>query len=95
VLHVCRGLRDVRASGWTTPRRAGGKSQCGRGYPLPLLSLDLLGLDPSIHDALPVMARLDRATQYSPELPVITGELPVITGSPGLAFGSPEDDSIA
>ena len=31
------------------------------------------------------MARLDRATQYSPEMPVITG-------SPGLAFGSPEDD---
>ena len=31
------------------------------------------------------MARLDRATQYSPETAVITG-------SPGLAFGSPEDD---
>ena len=38
--------------------------------------------------ASPRMAllELDRASQYSPEVPVITG-------SPGLAFGSPEDDS--
>jgi hypothetical protein len=28
---MCDAARDVRASGWTTPRRAGGKSQCGRG----------------------------------------------------------------